>query len=142
MTSLQEAPGDPRRWYALALLTGIFTVHVIDRNVIGVVIEPLKQAFGFSDSMIGVVAGFAHSVALGVMAVPVGWLADRVNRVRLIAALVMAWSALTGLGALAGGYASLLLIRGGGGAARAGRRPPRVSLIAHPFRGEGRPAPH
>jgi MFS family permease len=135
----EPAAMGPRRWYALALLTSILTVHFIDRNVIGVVIEPLKKEFGFSDSMIGVLAGFAHSAALGIMVLPVGWLADRLNRVRLVAAMVMLWSALTGLGALASNYISLLLMRVGVGAAEAGCSPASVSLIADLFSSKERP---
>ena len=134
-----DSAADKGRWYALALLTGILTVHFIDRNVIGVVIEPLKKEFGFSDSMVGILAGFAHSASLGVMVLPVGWLADRMNRVRLVAMLVALWSALTGLGSLAQGYVSLLLMRIGVGAAEAGCSPASVSLISDLFPRKERP---
>lgn len=123
----------PGRWRALAVLTAIFAVHYVDRGVMAVVVEPIKREFALSDTAMGVLAGFAHSTALSIMVVPAGLLADRTARVRLLAAVVFLWSALTGIGALAQGYLSLLLVRIGVGAAEAAGPPTSVSLIADIF---------
>jgi predicted MFS family arabinose efflux permease len=121
------------RWYTLILLTAIFSVHHIDRNVLSVVVEPVKREFQLSDGAMGTLTGFAHALTLSLFVLPMGWLADRVNRVRLLSILVITWSALTGFGALAGSYASLLLMRIGVGAAEAGGSPTSVSIIADIF---------
>lgn len=136
MRDLEGVAADPKptnRWYALAVLNAIFAIHYVDRGVIAVVVEPLKEEFALSDAMIGVLASFAHSAALAVMVIPAGLLADRVNRVRFIAFLVVVWSLLTALGAAAGSYAWLLLTRIGVGAAEAGGPPASVSLISDLF---------
>jgi predicted MFS family arabinose efflux permease len=133
MIADRDAPGASSRWYVLFVLTAIFSIHYLDRTVLSVVIEPIKQEFGVSDTAMGVLAGFAHSTALSIMVLPMGWLADRTNRVRLVSACVLVWSALTGLSALAGSYTSLLLMRVGVGAAEAGGTPGSASILADTF---------
>ncbi len=123
----------PYRWYVLFVLTAIFTTHYIDRAVISVLIEPIKQEFGLSDSALGLLSGLAHSGALALVALPMGWLTDRTNRVRLIAIVVTVWSGLTALGAMSTGFVSLLLMRIGVGAAEAGGPPASVSIIGDLF---------
>lgn len=125
--------GVANRWYVLALLTAIFAVHYVDRSVMSVVIEPIKREFHLSDTSLGILAGSAHSVALSVMVLPMGILADRISRVRLVSACVLLWSALTAAGALAGSYMTLLLARIGVGAAEAGGPPASVSIISDAF---------
>lgn len=138
-----EARSEPypttNRWYVLALLTAIMTVHHIDRNVMAVIVEPVRREFGLSDGAMGVLTGLAHSTALAVFILPLGWLVDRVNRVRLIGLLVVMWSGLTTLGATAQGYLSLFAIRAGVGAAEAGGSPASVSIISDSFSARERP---
>jgi predicted MFS family arabinose efflux permease len=121
------------RWYVLLLLTGIYAVNSLDRNVLSVVVEPLKREFHLSDTAMGTLVGVAHSTSFALFVIPMGYLADRVNRVRLISGLVVLWSVLTSFGALATGYVSLLLMRVGVGAAEAGSPPASVALIADIF---------
>lgn len=127
------------RWYALFVLTAIFSVHYVDRSVMSVVIEPIKAEFGASDAAMGILTGLAHSTALSIMVLPMGWLADRVNRVRLVSAVAIVWSLLTALGFWASSYTSLLLMRIGVGAAEAGGPPASVSIIADRFDGKELP---
>ncbi len=127
------------RWYALFVLTAIFSVHYVDRSVMSVVIEPIKAEFGASDAAMGVLTGLAHSTALSIMVLPMGWLADRVNRVRLVSAVAITWSLLTALGFWASSFTSLLLMRIGVGAAEAGGPPASVSIIADRFDGKELP---
>lgn len=128
-----------QRWYALALLTGIFAANSIDRNVMAVVLEPVKGELQLSDAAMGTLVGAAHTVALALFVIPMGLLADRVNRVWLVSGLVIVWSALTSMGALANSYLSLLLMRAGVGAAEAGSPPASVALIADMFPAKQRP---
>jgi predicted MFS family arabinose efflux permease len=124
---------DMGRWYVVSVLTAIFTVHYIDRAVVSVLIEPIKREFGASDSAMGLLSFTAHSLAVGLCAIPLGLLADRVNRVRLVACLLVIWSGLTALGAIVGSFTQLLLIRFGVGAAESGAPPASVSIIADIF---------
>ncbi len=121
------------RWWALILLTGIFAANSLDRNVMSVILEPVKREFHLSDAAMGTLAGLAHTTAFALFVVPMGLLADRVNRVRLISILVILWSGLTALGATATGYLGLLFLRMGVGASEAGSPPASIALIADLF---------
>jgi predicted MFS family arabinose efflux permease len=104
-----------------------------------VVLEPVKREFHISDSAMGALVGIAHSMTFALFVIPMGLLADRYNRVRLIAFLVILWSFLTGLGALANGYLALLFMRMGVGAAESGSPPASVALISDMFPAKERP---
>ena len=130
---VEPEPSRSGRWYILFILTSIFSIHYLDRTVMSVIIEPIKHEFGLSDTAMGVLAGLAHSGALSIMILPMGILADRRNRVRLVAGCVIVWSTLTGLSALAVSYLALLLMRIGVGAAEAGGTPGSVSIISDVF---------
>lgn len=121
------------RWYAAILLTAIFAMHSVDRFVISVVLEPLRHEFGLTDTQLGTLGGFAHALAYSVFVLPIGWLLDRVNRVRLLSAMLALWSVITTLGALATGYWTLFLMRMGVGGAEAATSPSMQSLIASMF---------
>ena len=124
---------EPAQWWALALLGLVYTLHTIDRNIVSAVVEPIKQEFQLSDRAVGALSGMAHSVAFALAVLPMGWLVDRVNRIRLLAGLLALWSGLTALSGLAGSYATLLLARFGVGGAEAGSSPACMSLISDIF---------
>jgi len=117
------------RW-PLILLTLIATVQFFDRAMMVIVVEPIKQEFGLSDSQLGLVAGLSYAVAFAVAGIPLGWLADRVNRRNLLAGVVALWSALVALAGSASSYAALVATRVGIGAMDAGGQPCSVSMIA------------
>lgn len=127
------ARGAANRWWALALLTGIYCCHTIDRQVIAVVMEAVKHDLKLSDSYVGFLGGMAHALGFMVTVIPLGLLADRVNRVRLLSGLVMLWSMLTALGSLASNALTLALLRLGVGAAEGGGASTATALIADHF---------
>jgi predicted MFS family arabinose efflux permease len=105
----------------------------VDRFVIGVVIEPIRHEFNFTDTELGAIGGLAHALAYSVFVLPVGWLLDRTNRVRLLSAMLGIWSLVTSLGAFATGYWYLFLMRMGVGAAESASSPAAQSLVASIF---------
>lgn len=117
------------RW-PLILLTLIATVQFFDRAMMVIVVEPIKQEFGLSDSQLGLVAGLSYAVAFAVAGIPLGWLADRVNRRNLLAGVVALWSGFVALAGSASSYATLVATRVGIGAMDAGGQPCSVSMIA------------
>jgi predicted MFS family arabinose efflux permease len=117
------------RW-PLILLTLIATVQFFDRAMMVIVVEPIKQEFALSDSQLGLVAGLSYAVAFAVAGIPLGWLADRVNRRNLLAGVLALWSACVALAGSAQSYAALVATRVGIGAMDAGGQPCSVSMIA------------
>jgi predicted MFS family arabinose efflux permease len=118
--------------WTLGLLTCVYLVHSIDRQIISVVMEPIRHEFGASDKMLGATA-LGYSVAFALACLPAGWLIDRTRRVTLLASLLAAWSGLTALSGLARSFLFLLIARAGVGAAEAGASPTIISLISDYF---------
>jgi len=120
-------------WYALAILTLIYSCHFLDRTMISIIVEPVRAEFHLHDSQIGMLTGLAYGATFAVAGIPLGLLIDRVNRVRLLALLVTIWSGMTILSGMANSYIHLLLARMGVGASEAGGSPTSMSLISDLF---------
>src|SRR5258708_33290978 len=75
-----EIYSNRRRWGLLAVLFLVSTSNYLDRNVISVLLEPIKQEFRVSDTMLGLLGGFCFSVFYAVFGMPVALCADRGNR--------------------------------------------------------------
>jgi MFS family permease len=127
------------RWRLMLLLTLVYASHSMDRSVTSVVLELVKHDFGLSDGEAGALGGLAHGIAFCLFVMPVGWLADRMNRRNLLAGLLMVWSGMTLLGGFARNFMTLLLIRFGVGAAEAGGSPVAMSMLGDVFPARERP---
>lgn len=121
------------RWYVLGLLTLIYAMGTIDRAVISVIAEPLKQDFGLDDKQIGVLGGIAYSVTYALAVLPSGWLVDRGDRRALLSLTTAIWSVFTVFGAISSSFFLLVLARMGVGAAEAPATPGSLSVIADIF---------
>jgi MFS family permease len=124
-------------WYALALLTCINAVNYIDRNIIFVLFEPIKQELALSDTQLGWL-GSAYIIVLSVAAVPLGILGDLRSRKLVIAGGVAVWSAFTALTGLTRHYWQLLFCRSMVGIGEAAYSPSAQSLVADFFPSRGR----
>ena len=120
----------PQRAYTLALLTLMSALAFMDRQILSVLIEPVKPDFGLSDLQIGLVTGLGFALTFSVLGVPLGRLADRRNRRSLIAWTRGLGGLLGALGAASVGFWSLLLSRSGGALSDAGGTPASMSMLA------------
>ena len=108
-----NAPSDPgstsraQAHWALAVLTLVYAMNLIDRQIMGVLIEPVKKEFGASDTAMGFLTGLAFAAFYSALAIPFARYADRANRRNFVAWCCMGWSVMTGLC----GMASLELAR-------------------------------
>ena len=104
--------------YALFLFVLVFMLNLIDRQILSILAEDVKRDLGLSDAELGFLYGTAFAVFYSLFGIPLGRLADCVNRVRLMAAGLALWSAMTALSGFArsGGHMAL---------ARIGARPMR-----------------
>ena len=126
-------PAPPRPRYTLAVLTALSALAFMDRQILAVLIQPVKAEFGLSDLQIGLVTGLGFALTFGVLGVPFGHLADRHERRRLIAWCRGAGALLAALGAAATGFWSLMLSRAGGAVSDAGGGPASMSMLADLF---------
>jgi predicted MFS family arabinose efflux permease len=120
-------------WYALTIMLLIYSCNFLDRAVLSLVAEPVRREFALSDSQLGVLNGFAFGLMFALAGIPIGLLVDRVNRCRLLAAMVLLWSSATAGCALARNYLGLLVGRMAVGAAESGGAPTSFSLISDYF---------
>lgn len=118
------------RRYALGLLLVIYIFNFLDRQVVTILAEPIKLDLGIADWQIGVLTGFVFAIFYTFLGLPIARLAERSNRVNIIAAAVGVWSVFTMLCGLAANYTLLVLARIGVGAGEAGCSPPAHSLIS------------
>jgi predicted MFS family arabinose efflux permease len=121
------------RAYVLAVIWLVLLLRFVDLQVIAVLMESIKKEFAVSDTQLGLLTGFAFSVFYGALGIPVAYLADRSNRVNIIAVAVGVWSAMTAACALASTFAMLLIARLGVGIGEAGGNAPAYSLISEYF---------
>jgi predicted MFS family arabinose efflux permease len=126
------------RNYALGVLVVVYTFNFIDRQILSILLEPIKQDLGLSDTALGMLTGFAFALFYATLGIPIARLADRGNRRNIIAWSLTIWSAMTALSGIAQNFWHLLIARIGVGVGEAGCSPPAHSMIADYFPAENR----
>lgn len=126
----QSPPVTWRTHYALFVLASIYVFNYIDRQLMAILIEPVKLEFGISDTGIGLLSGVTFAVFYTVFGFPLGRLSDRVGRKPVIAFSCIAWSLMTMLCGMAGNFMTLLLARIGVAVGEAGGTAPSVAMVS------------
>lgn len=116
--------------YAMWLLLGIYIINFLDRQVVNILAEPIKNDLGLADWQLGLLSGLAFAVLYTILGIPIAQLAQRKNRSVIIASSVAVWSGFTALCGTATNFLQLVLYRVGVGIGEAGCSPPAHSLIA------------
>ncbi|MGH9937465.1 MAG: MFS transporter, partial [Blastocatellia bacterium] len=120
-------------WYVVFVLMVCLTLSFIDRQILSLLVGPIKRDLGISDTRIGLLQGLAFALFYTLMGLPVGWLVDRYSRRTIIAAGVFFWSLMTALCAVAGNFWSLFAARLGVGVGEATLGPAAMSLTSDYF---------
>lgn len=120
-------------WYVVLVLMVCYTLSFIDRQILSLLVGPIKQDLGVSDTRVGLLQGLAFAVFYTLLGLPMGRLADRRSRRNLIAAGVFFWSLMTALCSVASSFWSLFSARLGVGVGEATLGPSAFSLIADYF---------
>jgi MFS family permease len=121
------------RAYVLFILVLVYTFNFIDRQIIGVLVPPIKAELHLTDSQLGLMGGPAFALFYTALGIPIAWLADRANRVWIMTAALALWSGFTAACGLTHSFAQLFLARLGVGVGEAGGVAPAYSLIADYF---------
>lgn len=133
VAAAEKKAADQYGYYVLGILTLVYTFNFIDRQIIAILSPAIKEELGLSDSMMGLLKGLAFAMFYTVLGVPIAWLADRWNRVSIVAISLAVWSGFTALSGFAQNAAHLAIARLGVGVGEAGCNPPAHSLIADYF---------
>ena len=126
------------RHYALGMLVIVYTFNFIDRQILSILIEPIKSELGLTDTAMGALSGFAFAIFYATLGIPNARYADRSNRRNLVAAALGIWSFMTAVSGLAQNFWHLLAARIGVGIGEAGCSPPAHSMIADFYPAEQR----
>ena len=133
-----DAFSDSYRRYALGLLLVVYILNFVDRSILSILLQPIKEEFDVSDTALGFLSGIAFAAFYTVIGIPIARWADRGVRRSIIALAVLVWSAMTALTGLASSFAQLAVARVGVGVGEAGCSPPAHSLISDYFPPERR----
>ncbi len=134
-TATTQTPpaGGAYAWYVVGVLMFAYIVAIVDRQILSLLVEPIKRDLGVTDTQIGLLAGFAFVLFYSILGVPIARLADRKNRKAIIAIGVVIWSVMTAACGLAKSYAQLFAMRIGVGVGEATLSPAAYSIMADYF---------
>jgi len=118
------------RHYALALLTFVYVVNYLDRQILSILLQPIKEEFGVSDTALGFLSGITFAVFYATLGIPIAMLADRFSRKKIIAVSLTLFSVMTVACGMVVQFWQLVLARIGVGIGEAGTSPPSHSIIA------------
>lgn len=120
-------------WYVVWILHALYICSYIDRQLIGILVYPMKRDLLLTDTQIGLIQGLGFALLYSTVGIPIGRLVDRCNRKWIIAWGVLLWSLMTALSAAAQSVATLFLARTGVGVGEAALSPSAYSTIADLF---------
>lgn len=115
--------------YALGLLLGASTLSAVDRQILNVLVEPIRRDLGLSDTQIGLMTGLAFALFYATMALPLARLAERMRRPLLLGACMALWSVFTMICGAAQGFVQLFVARVLVGVGEAGSGPASHALV-------------
>lgn len=119
--------------YVLAILVFAYILSFVDRNVLALLVGPIRAEFDISDFQFSLLHGFAFTVFYIVLGLPIGWMADRYNRKWIISGGVFLWSLMTCACGLMKSFPSLFITRIGVGVGEAALSPPAYSMMSDYF---------
>ena len=120
-------------WYVLGVLVVVYILNFIDRQILAILAVDIKRDLGLTDGDLGFLGGAAFAVFYALFGVPLGRLADRWHRVRLLTIGLVLWSTMTALSGFARNFFTLSLARMGVGVGEATASPTAYSLISDYF---------
>ncbi|QSI31928.1 MFS transporter [Variovorax sp. RKNM96] len=131
LETTRKAPASA--WYALAVLIIATVLGSIDKVILTLLTEPIRQTLSLSDTQIGLLQGAGIVLFTGIATLPLGWLSDRYDRRVVLAACVVLWSAATAMRGTAMDYGVLFVASVGLGVGEAGLTPITNSMIPDLF---------
>ncbi len=132
-TKVAHAPPSARAWSVLWILGFVYVLNFLDRQLLSILAKPIQDSLHVTDSQLGRIGGLYFAMFYCFIAIPVGWLADRTNRSRVLAFACALWSAATMACGLLTTYPQLVAARMAVGVGEAGGVPPSYAIIADTF---------
>src|SRR6476620_11389227 len=124
---------DARTWGMLALLCFVYGLNFLDRQLLSILAKPIQDSLHVTDGQLGLIGGLYFAFFYCFIAVPVGWFADKTNRVTVLSLACAVWSGAPMCCGFAATYPQLVAARMTGGFGEAGGVPPSYALITDTF---------
>jgi predicted MFS family arabinose efflux permease len=125
----QTAPPGPRAWIALGMLCAVYVLNFLSRQLPSILAKPIQDSLHLSDGQLGRIGGLYFALFYCCISIPVGWLADKTNRSKVLAIACAIWSAATMCCGGAGSYLQFAVGYMTVGFGEAGGVPPSYSII-------------
>jgi len=122
-----------KAWVALGALWFIYVLNFLDRQLLSILAKPIQDTLQISDGQLGLLGGLYFAFFYCFIAIPVGWLADKTNRVAVLAIACGIWSAATIACGLSRNFGQLAVSRMTVGFGEAGGVPPSYAIITDYF---------
>ncbi len=132
------APVGGRAWFALSMLCFVYVLNFLDRQLLSILAKPIQDSLNVTDGQLGLIGGLYFALFYCLISIPVGWFADKTNRVRVLAFACGLWSAATVGCGVAANYTQLVIARMTVGIGEAGGVPPSYAIISDYFPPERR----
>ena len=129
-----DAPSRAYRRWVLFVLTAVYVSNYVDRQILSILLEPIKHAFDLSDTQLGFLSGISFAIFYATLGIPIAFRADRGNRRSIITLATLVFSLMTAVCGLAQSFVQLALARIGVGIGEAGSSPPSHSILADLYR--------
>jgi MFS family permease len=126
-------------WYLMLVLVLAGALSYIDRQILALMIGPVKRDLGINDTQVGLLIGLAFSVFYSVAMLPMAWLADTRSRRKVIGLGILSWSLMTAFSGLARNFGELFVARMGVGIGEAALGPAAYTLLSDSVRKEQLP---
>jgi len=136
--SATQPPSRARARFVLAVLFVVYVFNFIDRQILSILIGPIQNELGVSDTAMGLLSGFTFAIFYTLAGIPIARLSDRGSRRGVIAVSLGLWSLMTAATGFAQSFWQLALARIGVGVGEAGGSPPSHSLLSDYFPPERR----
>ena len=130
LAAAQGAPSRAYRRYVLGVLTAVYVSNYVDRQILSILLEPIKHAFSLSDTQLGFLSGISFAIFYATLGIPIAIWADRGSRRSIITLATVIFSLMTAVCGLTASFVQLALARIGVGIGEAGSSPPSHSIVA------------
>ena len=130
---IDQPPSRLYAWYVVAILILAYTFSYIDRQILTLLVQPIKATLGISDVQISLLHGLAFAVFYTFLGIPIARLADRYRRTTIISIGILFWSVMTAMCGMARGFGQLFAARVGVGVGEAALGPAAYSIISDYF---------
>ena len=139
-TTPQRAPdAGPYAWYVVAVLILAYTFSFIDRQILTLLVGPIRASLKISDTELSLLHGLAFALFYSILGLPIGRMVDSRKRTTIIAVGIAVWSIMTAVCGLARNFLQLFLARVGVGVGEAALSPGAYSMISDYFPPHQRP---